>query len=158
MSELIDGLEYPFNSPKELSCYFPYLITRLTNRWQIEQNNNLKEEGIQGATMRILSCLATHSQLTVNELSILSVTEQSTASRTVDQLVNSDLAQREIDDTDQRVRRVSLTPKGRKKLRDIAPVVNRSYQQLIEDIDPNDLAICVSVLQKALKKIQVHDL
>ncbi|NIZ12057.1 MarR family winged helix-turn-helix transcriptional regulator [Phaeobacter sp. HF9A] len=153
-----DDVGFPFKTPEQLSQYLPYLMTRLTNRWQVKQDADLRTIGIQGATMRIMACLAAYKQLTVNEVSVLSVTEQSTVSRLVEQLVTAGLAQREIDEADQRVRRVSLTAKGRKKLRETAPVINANYHHMTEDIDPEKLAVCVEVLQTMLKKIRVHDL
>ena len=158
MTKKIEDIGFPFKTPEQLSQYLPYLMTRLTNRWQVKQDADLKNIGIQGATMRIISCLGAYKQLTVNEISVLAVTEQSTVSRLVEQLVTSGMAQREIDATDQRVRRVSLTAKGRKKLRETAPLVNANYQHMTADIDPAQLDVCVEVLQAMLKKIRVHDL
>ncbi|OAN76838.1 hypothetical protein A8B82_13985 [Sulfitobacter sp. EhC04] len=158
MAENPDDAKFPFKTPEQLAQYLPYLITRLGNRWQVKQDADLKSLGIQGATMRIISCLGAYKQLTVNEISVLAVTEQSTVSRLVEQLVTSGMAQREIDATDQRVRRVSLTAKGRKKLRETAPLVNANYQHMTADIDPAQLDVCVEVLQAMLKKIRVHDL
>lgn len=158
MRKALEDVEFPFTTPEQLSQYLPYLMTRLSNRWQVKQDSDLRSLGIQGATMRIMSCLRAYKQLTVNEISVLSVTEQSTVSRLVEQLVTSGMAQREIDESDQRVRRVSLTSKGRKKLKETAPLVNRNYHNMIDDIDPAQLAVCVEVLQAMLKKIRVHDL
>ncbi|WP_417408057.1 MarR family winged helix-turn-helix transcriptional regulator [Hoeflea sp.] len=158
MRKALEDVEFPFTTPEQLSQYLPYLMTRLSNRWQVKQDSDLRSLGIQGATMRIMSCLRAYKQLTVNEISVLSVTEQSTVSRLVEQLVTSGMAQREIDESDQRVRRVSLTSKGRKKLKETAPLVNRNYHNMTDDIDPAQLAVCVEVLQAMLKKIRVHDL
>ena len=158
MRKALEDVEFPFTTPEQLSQYLPYLMTRLSNRWQVKQDSDLRSLGIQGATMRIMSCLRAYKQLTVNEISVLSVTEQSTVSRLVEQLVTSGMAQRELDESDQRVRRVSLTSKGRKKLKETAPLVNRNYHNMIDDIDPAQLAVCVEVLQAMLKKIRVHDL
>ncbi|SDG22654.1 DNA-binding transcriptional regulator, MarR family [Celeribacter baekdonensis] len=158
MSEHQKTEDFPFNSPEQLARYLPYLITRLSNRWRTGQDAELKTLGIQGASMRIMSCLAAYNQLTVNEVSVLSVTEQSTVSRLVEQLVSQGLARRKIDEIDQRVRRVSLTAKGRKKLAETAPIVNAGYQNMIEGIDPDDLAVCIDALQAMLKKVRVHDL
>lgn len=158
MTKKIEDIGFPFKTPEQLSQYLPYLMTRLTNRWQVKQDADLKNIGIQGATMRIMACLGAYKQLTINEVSVLSVTEQSTVSRLVEQLVTAGLAQREIDESDQRVRRVSLTAKGRKKLRETAPVVNENYRHMTDDIDPAQLAVCVEVMQAMLKKVRVHDL
>ena len=67
MTKKSEDLGFPFKTPEQLSQYLPYLMTRLTNRWQVKQDADLKNIGIQGATMRIMACLAAYKQLTVNE-------------------------------------------------------------------------------------------
>lgn len=158
MDNSTDKPVFPFDTPEELSAYLPYLITRVANRWHMQQNDDLRENGLSGISMRVLATLCSHDRLTVNELAVFAVAEQSTTSRTVDQLVNSGLAQRVIDTKDQRVRRVSLTKAGKKKLVEIAPMINSNYDFATEDIDPADLKTCVEVLQIMLKKIRVHEI
>lgn len=158
MTEPSEDIKFPFGSSEELAAYLPYLVTSIARRWQDVQDADLKSLGMQGATMRIMSSLAAHENLTVNEIAILSVTEQSTASRTVEQLVSAGLAQRQIDPDDQRVRRVSLTPGGKARLEQTVPVISRNYRKLVEGISPEQLDVCVGVLQQMLQKIRVHDL
>ncbi|MGB0411332.1 MAG: MarR family winged helix-turn-helix transcriptional regulator, partial [Pikeienuella sp.] len=89
-------------------------------------------------------------------LSVLSVTEQSSVSRAVEQLVVAGLAERSISVLDQRVRTVALTRKGTQKLADVAEVINPLYSTLTDGIDRNELQTCISVLQQILAQTREH--
>ncbi len=106
--------------------------------------------------MRIMSSLSAYKELTINELSVLSVTEQSTTSRSIEILVTAGLVNREISDDDQRVRTAYLTELGKAKLKEIAPLVNGLHNKLIEDIDEEELEICIRVLQKMTDNICIN--
>lgn len=144
---------FPFRSRESLRQYAPYLITRLAHRWGADQSAALADLGWNGTMMRIMSSLSAHKELTINELAVLSVTEQSTTSRTIETLVTAGYVGREISDSDQRVRTVVLTELGKAKLKEIAPLVNALYDRLVEDVDEEELMICIRVLQKMTDKI-----
>ena len=108
--------------------------------------------------MRVLSCLSAFDELTISELSVLSVTEQSTTSRTVEQLVETGFVERSISENDQRVRTVALTGKGERKVDALAPSINVLYRSLVEDIDEAELKTCIRVLQQILKKIKKNQI
>ncbi len=151
MSDLyMEPVTLPFTSPEELEHYIPYLIARLAHRWRLNQDEELSPFDIKGANMRLLSCLSAFGELTIGELSILSVTEQSSASRAVEQLVVAGLAERNISEQDQRVRTVALSAKGTQKLGEVAQVINPLYGALTEGIDRDDLRTCITVLQQIL--------
>src|SRR5258705_13778535 len=73
----------PPKTPEQLRNYLPYLINRLANRWNLDQNRDLSEHGLNNVVLRTLSILYIHKTLTVNELAVLAVTEQSTARREI---------------------------------------------------------------------------
>lgn len=150
--------DFPFSSKEELDNYFPYLMNRLATRWAFNQNRALAGAEVQGAKMRILSCLAACKELTINQLSVLSVTEQSTTSRTVDQLVEEGLVKRHINKSDQRIRTVRLTPKGFKKLVTISPIITELYRDLVSGIDEQSVRTCVRVLQTMLENVREHEI
>ncbi len=142
---------FPYRTPGELDAFLPYLLTRITHIWSSELNQALASKKLSTAKLRLLSSLSAYGELTVGQLATLGVLEQSTASRTVDQLVDEGLAARSISNRDQRIRTVVLTKPGKKKLAEIAPLVNEFHKRLVGDIDPDELEICVQVLGKILK-------
>ena len=95
----------PPRTKDQLQNYIPYLFNRLANRWNLDQNRDLSEHGVNNVVFRTLSVLFIYKTLTVNEIAVLAVTEQSTASRMVESMVSSGLVKREIAEEDQRRRR-----------------------------------------------------
>ena len=67
--------------------------------------------------MRTLAVLSIMHGVTVNELSVYTVTEQSTMSRTLDALEAQGLVRREPGEADSRVREVYLTDEGPRRVR-----------------------------------------
>ncbi len=148
---------FPFHKADELDSFLPYLLTRLTHIWSSELNAMLADQKLPTPKLRLLSSLSAHGELTVGELAALAVLEQSTASRTVDQLVDAGLADRSISETDQRKRTVVLTRKGEQKLSEIAPLINDFHARLVGSIDPDDLSKCVDVLNRILNAKKAED-
>ncbi|MEZ5913268.1 MAG: MarR family winged helix-turn-helix transcriptional regulator [Paracoccaceae bacterium] len=140
------GSLFPFVTPDELDRYLPYLLTRISHIWNSQQADVLAEAGISKAEMRVLSCLSAYGELTVGEISTLSVIEQSSASRTVDQLVMSGMVERHIGQDDQRKRTVVLTNKGAERLSAMAPFINQQFSAFVEGIDADSLNTAVRVL------------
>lgn len=153
-----DPVTLPLSSPEELEQYIPYLIARVAHRWRLNQDEKLAPLDIKGTNMRLLSCLSAFGELTIGELSILSVTEQSSVSRAVEQLVVAGLAERNISALDQRVRTVVLSAKGTAKLSEIAEVINPLYGRLTDGIDPSALQTCISVLQQILEQTRENQI
>jgi DNA-binding MarR family transcriptional regulator len=105
-----------------------------------------------------LSVLFIYKSLTVNEISVLAVTEQSTASRMVESMVSSGLVMREIAEEDQRRRVVALTADGEALLRKIWPIMATNYDRLIAGIDPDEIEICGRVLAKMVENIRQNQI
>ncbi|NVK98132.1 MarR family winged helix-turn-helix transcriptional regulator [Ruegeria pomeroyi] len=142
---------FPYGSPGELNSFLPYLLTRITHIWSSELNQALASEKLPTPKLRLLSSLSAYGELTVGQLATLGVMEQSTTSRTVDQLVDEGLAARSISDADQRKRTVVLTRKGKKKLAEISPLINDFHAELVGNVDPDKLQTCIEVLGEILK-------
>lgn len=143
--------KFPYRTPGELDSFLPYLLTRITHIWSSELNQALAKEKLPTPKLRLLSSLSAYGELTVGQLATLGVLEQSTASRTVDQLVEDGLAARSISEIDQRKRTVVLTDAGQRKLAEISPLINEFHAALVGEIDPDQLNICIDVLKKILK-------
>lgn len=152
------GQGAPPATPEELRAYIPYLVNRLSNRISIDQNKLLSARGLNNAAFRTLSVLHIYDTLTVNEISVLAVIEQSTASRTVDQMLAAGLVTRQLGARDQRRREVALTKAGAALLASVWPPVERRYRRLTEGIDADAIAVCARVLAKMVDNVRKHDL
>ncbi len=148
----------PPRTKDQLQNYIPYLFNRLSNRWNLDQNRDLSDYGINNVVFRTLSVLYIYKTLTVNEIAVLAVTEQSTASRAVDSMVSSGWVEREIAEEDQRRRLVALTAAGEVLLRKIWPIMEKNYGKLIDGIDPDDIEVCARVLARMVENIRQNQI
>jgi DNA-binding MarR family transcriptional regulator len=144
-NELVRNPRLP-SSSKDLETYLPYLLNRLTSRWNIDQNRDLSEFGINGTILRALSVLHIHKTLTVNEIAYYALVEQSNASRTIDSMVAAGLVERQIGEADLRRREVALTEKGERLLKQLWPIMTRNHEKLVSDIPEKDLKACAATL------------
>jgi DNA-binding MarR family transcriptional regulator len=148
----------PPRSRDQLYAYIPYLFNRLANRWNLDQNRDLSEHGINNVVFRTLSVLFIYKTLTVNEIAVLAVTEQSTASRMVESMVSSGLVKREIAEEDQRRRVVALTTEGEALLRKIWPIMAKNYERLTAGIDPDEIETCARVLARMMENVKQNQI
>ena len=148
----------PPATPEELRAYLPYLVNRLSNRISADQNRFLADIGLNNAILRTLSVLHIYETLTVNEISVLAVIEQSSASRTVDQMLETGLVTRRSGAVDQRRREVALTKDGLALLRKVWPQVAQRAAGLTEGIAREEIDICASVLSRMIDNVRKHDL
>jgi MarR family transcriptional regulator for hemolysin len=69
-----------------LHQFAPYLINRISLNWTTHLADALKAHDMTTAKMRALAILSISSPVTINELSLYALTEQSTMTRTLDSL------------------------------------------------------------------------
>lgn len=148
----------PPATPEELRAYIPYLVNRLSNRISADQNRFLAAMGLSNAALRTLSVLHIYGKLTVNEISVLAVVEQSSASRTVDQMLETGLVTRELGAQDQRRREVALTKDGAVLLQGLWPKIAQRTGVLTLGIAQEELDLCASVLSRMIDNVRQHDL
>jgi len=144
----------PPASYDELEAYVPYLVNRLASLGQVAQNRRLSANGVSVVVLRTLSILHIENGLTVNEIAARAFADQSTASRAIDGMVESGLAQRRTPATDLRRREIVLTEAGRDLLRQCWPLMEDYYAELSRGIDPDDLVACRRVLSRMIDNLR----
>jgi DNA-binding MarR family transcriptional regulator len=140
-----------------LNYFVPYLLNRIAATWNAELSSDLRKFDLTTPQMRALAVLGINSGLTINELSTLTVTEQSTMSRTLDTLEARGLVRRKPRSTDLRVREVDITPAGREAFDSFWPVMFDHYQQMFRDIGEDEFSQFVATLQKVLRNIRLSN-
>jgi DNA-binding MarR family transcriptional regulator len=137
-----------------LNAFVPYLLNRIAATWNAELAADLREHNLTTPQMRVLAVLGLNSGLTINELSVLTVTEQSTMSRTLDALESAGLVRRKPRANDMRVREVEITSAGRSTFAAFWPVMFGRYQQMFRDIGEEEFAQLLATLHKVLRNIR----
>lgn len=140
-----------------LSHFAPYLMNRITHRYNQSLHVAMAEQGLSIPKMRTLAALAAKGALTVNELTVYAVSEQSTMSRTLDQLEVDGLIARNASAKDSRVRVVELTESGLEIYRRIWPEMQAAEEALFADLSQKQRDEFLDTLSQILLNIRQHD-
>ncbi len=141
-----------------LNHFAPYLMNRLMARWNANLSDELREYDMTTAKMRALAVLSVSSSVTINELSIFAVTEQSTMSRTLDSLEQQGYIRRQPRAEDMRIRDVSITEEGRAAFEKVWPTMYDLFLQMFDGVDEAEYRTFISTLHKVLHNIRKHEI
>lgn len=140
-----------------LNQFAPYLLNRVMARWNVDLQEALKDYDLTTAKMRTLAVLSIAPGLTINELSLFTVIEQSTMSRTLDSLEDQGLIRRRTREDDLRVREVMLTDEGSATFQRFWPTMYGHFSDLFEGIDEDEYQAFVVTLHKLVRNQQKLD-
>ena len=141
-----------------LNNFAPYLMNRVISRWNANLADDLKSLDMTTAKMRALAILAITPSVTINELSVFAVTEQSTMSRTLDSLEDQGFIRRQPRPDDMRVRDVTITEDGRAAFEKIWPTMYDDFLKMFQGIEEEEYKTFVAVLHRVLQNIRKHDI
>ena len=141
-----------------LGQFAPYLMNRVAARWNGHMSEALKAHDMTTTKMRALAILSLSASVTINELSIYAVTEQSTMSRTLDALEEQGYIRRQPRPEDMRVRDVAITEEGRAAFDAVWPMMYELLLQLFDGIDAEEYTAFTGTLQKILRNIRKHEI
>ncbi len=140
-----------------LSRFAPYLINRIAHRYNQSLQDAVTELGLTIPKMRVLAALAAMDKLTVNELTVVAVAEQSTMSRTLDQMERDGLIHRMKSQADSRVRVVQLTQSGLMAYREVWPQMSEAEDALFVGLSKDQRDGFLDTLSQILLNIRKHD-
>lgn len=109
--------------------------------------------GVTMAQCHALVEVGRANNISLNELAVLLNLENSTMSRTVNNLVNNNLVNREIDPLDRRYITISLTTSGRKLFDDIEESRNDYYEKILDIIPEHKREQVLESMQLLLEAI-----
>ncbi len=141
-----------------LQQFAPYLMNRIMGRYNATLREDFRRQHRTISQVRALAVLSVTDGITVGDLSVYTVIEQSTLSRTLDSLEAHGLVRRETAETDSRVRKVFLTDKGRAEFARAWPPMHEAFEAMFEGIDDAEYAALVATLQKMLRNIRKHEI
>ncbi len=140
-----------------LSRFAPYLINRIAHRYNQSLQDAVTELGLTIPKMRVLAALAAMGKLSVNELTVVAVAEQSTMSRTLDQMERDGLINRMKSQADSRMRVVQLTQSGLMAYREVWPQMSEAEDALFVGLSKDQRDGFLDTLSQILLNIRKHD-
>lgn len=141
-----------------LQQFAPYLMNRIMGRYNATLRNDFRRQGLTIPQVRTLAVLSVTDGITVNDLAVYTVIEQSTLSRTLDTLEGQGLVRREQGVSDSRIRHVFLTDEGRAEFTRAWPAMHDAFEAMFDDIDDAEYSALIATLLKMLKNIRKHDI
>src|SRR3954462_1216194 len=141
-----------------LQQFAPYLMNRTMGRYTATLRDDFRRQGLTIPQVRTLAVLSVADGVTVNDLSVFTVIEQSTLSRTLDTLEGQGFVRREQGVTDSRIRHVFLTDDGRAEFTRAWPAMHDAFEAMFDDVDDAEYAALIATLQTMLKNIRKHDI
>lgn len=141
-----------------LTNYAPYLMNRIMGRYNASLREEMAGLGLTTPKMRALAVLSVIEGPLIRELAVYSVVEQSTLSRTLDQLAGDGLIRRESDASDSRATRVHITEAGRAHFETLWPRMAEAQERMFRGIPTEERRAFVGTLQKMLTNIRKHEI
>lgn len=141
-----------------LNQFAPYLMNRIAARWNANLAEELKSHDITTTKMRALAILSLTPSVTINELSIFAVTEQSTMSRTLDSLEEQGYIRRQPRLEDMRIRDVSITEEGRAAFGKLWPTMYDLFLHMFDGVEEEEYRLFLSILHRILTNIRKHEI
>jgi len=152
----IDRHEPKAAVPTDLQKIVSYLLNRVSHRYNQTVHSKMREAGLTVMNARVIVCLKIFGELTVNDLCVHAIAEQSTVSHALDRMANENLISRHIGERDSRVRVVRLTPDGEAMYDKIWPVMAAANEELLKGVSQPDRKVFTRVLTHVLKNIRKH--
>lgn len=145
-------LEYQANKLQEL-------IGELHNCCKERYATEAKAFKVPQAELRCLMLFEGHKYLTGIQISGLLDVAKSRATVIIENLVIKGLVQRSQDPNDARVKLISLTPVGQRKVREIEEFMFTLHQQLLDHIDPiqrTGVITALETLRSSMEAVKSH--
>ena len=124
--------------------------------WTTHLAAALKAHDLTTTKMRALAILSITSPVTINELSLYALTEQSTMSRTLDALEEQGFIQRKARPEDLRVRDVHITEAGRAAFARVWPEMYDLLLKVFDGVDNEEYTGFTATLHKIIANIRKH--
>lgn len=141
-----------------LQQFAPYLMNRIMGRYNATMRADLRKQELTVPQVRALAVLSVADGVTINELSVYTVIEQSTMSRTLDALEAQGFVRREASEDDSRVRKIYLTDDGRAEFNRAWPAMHAAFEAMFDGIDDGEYSALIVTLQKMLRNIRKHEI
>jgi MarR family transcriptional regulator, transcriptional regulator for hemolysin len=140
-----------------LNQFATYLLNRVIATWNGEMQEALRGYDLTTVKMRTLAVLAITPGLTVNELALFTVTEQSTMSRMLDAMEEQGLIRRQAREDDLRVREVHPTTQGREAFARFWPTMYERFTRLFQGVGEDEYQAFIVTLHKLIRNQQASN-
>jgi MarR family transcriptional regulator for hemolysin len=142
-------------SREDLNFHFTSLATQFARRWRVHVNEHLAAIGQTQARWESLFWIEiANGRVTQKELARRVGIEGPTFARMLDRLEKEGLVERRASPWDKRTKTIALKKGAAPRLKELNAAVDKARAQMLEDIAAADLAICISIMQRLVPKLE----
>lgn len=139
----------------EMALYLPHELARLLNALNLDLLAVLRPLNVTIAQFRVMQVLqATRPGVSIGEIGLEAVIEQSTVSRIVDQLEERRLAKRTRSRTNPKVVEVALTRRGVEVMAEVTPQAQKIVADATSVLADDEAATLKALLSKLFEHIR----
>lgn len=138
----------PGTAAFQVDKYPFYLLNRLVSRYNVVIESRLKAVDLDIPYWRVLMVLGQTSPLSVGQLADAAVIPFSTMTRIIQRMAAAGLIASKPLETDNRVVEVSLTARGRRKLRAARKITAPIYAKVIDGLSVEEFEALTSCLDR----------
>jgi MarR family transcriptional regulator, transcriptional regulator for hemolysin len=136
-------------------AHFGIRFSLLARRWRRALDARLAEAGLSDATwVPLVHLKESGGGITQKHLAALVGIDGSSLVRLLDILCRRGLVERRVDTTDGRVRLVSLTEAGDRRVADIRAELAKSEAEMLADLTDTDLTVMLSHFERIDRRLQ----
>jgi DNA-binding MarR family transcriptional regulator len=143
--------------PLEPEIYFLHLALVVAQRREARLERALKPTGLSVAGFRVLRVCNRFGSTTMGELSDYSLTDRTTLTRVVDELVAAGLVARGKSAGDRRKVMLELTAAGRRLFQRASNLVSRDLLELMRGLPQDELRAAIRVHQEVVARLAESD-
>lgn len=125
-----------------------YLIALADFRFHEDLDKALSRLGIDRSTYRVLTVLWDESPATIKDVAERALLKRSTASRIVDRMREDGLVTTSVNDEDNRLTNVDLSPRGTEIVENAMRYGSRQLHRALQDVSEQEVVGLVSLLQR----------
>jgi DNA-binding MarR family transcriptional regulator len=137
-----------------VEAFIPYLLNHVVDRYNKLFKQALKSVGLTIPQWRVVAVLNSFDGLSFTEIQELTVIDQPTLSRTVDQMAKRDIVVRASRPDDARFAVVSLTAKGREMYNAVWPVAWNAYALGVRGLSGEEQEQFAQILKRILTNLK----
>ncbi len=130
-----------------------YLIAHVDFKFHEDLDKAIAKFGLDRATYRLLTILKNTSPINIKKLSAFGLLKRSTTSRALERMRKEGWVTQTLDETDQRVTNVYLTPAGRELADHVMPFGSRQLHRAVEGMTDKQIEQLVSLLDHMVKNL-----
>jgi len=145
----------PAKSAPDLNVFLTRKIMRFARRWRAIANEHLSAIGHTQARWEALYWIAvSRGEATQRELAECVGIEEPTLVRMLHRLEQEGLVERRASQADRRTKTIVLTKAAEPHLKAMSNVIDELREDVLKNIQPEEIAMCVSVLDRMLERLE----